>query len=141
MKTTKLQDVKGDSKSFEGEDYSEKPAQCEPAGSNFIAHQRVPVSTRVKVSVVFTLISLCLLMGIVGLGIMKLRGNANVLQKEIGDIRTEVADLRRLIKENTLENLIHLKILVLNPGPYDRSGHTYEWRQRSPEPFCLVRLD
>ena len=116
MKTTKLQDVKGDSKSFEGEDYSEKPAQCEPAGSNFIAHQRVPVSTRVKVSVVFTLISLCLLMGIVGLGIMKLRGNANVLQKEIGDIRTEVADLRRLIKENTLENLIHLKILVLNPS-------------------------
>jgi hypothetical protein len=115
MKTTRLQDRKGDTKGFEAEECSEKPTEFEPAVSNAIAHQRVPVSKSLKVSVVFTAISLCVLITIVVLGIMKWRGNANVLQKEMGDIRTEVADLRRLIQQNTLENLIHLKILVLNP--------------------------
>ncbi len=115
MKGTKLQDLKGDMKSFEAEDYSEKPTKFEPVGSKPISQLRVPVSKRLKATVVFIVISLGALLGVAGLGIMEWRVNMNALQNEMGDIRKEVTDLRGLIQENTMENLIHLKILVLNP--------------------------
>lgn len=115
MEGTKLQDLKGDMKSFEAEDYSEKPTKFEPVGSKPISQLRVPVSKRLKATVVFIVISLCVLLGVAGLGIIQWRVNMNALQKEMGDIRKEVTDLRILIHEDTMENLIHLKILVLNP--------------------------
>jgi hypothetical protein len=115
MKGTKLQDLRGDMKSFEAGDYSENPTKFEPIGSKSVSQLRVPASKRLKATVVFIVISLCALLGVAGLGIMEWQVSMNALQKEMGDIRTEVTDLRSLIHQNTTKNLIHLKILVLNP--------------------------
>ena len=115
MKGNKLQNLKGDIKSFEPEDDSEKATKSESAGSKPIPQQIVPVSTKLKAGVVIMILSLCALLGLAGLGIVDMRDHKSALQKEMDDIRTEVTDLRGLIRTNTKENLIHLKILVLDP--------------------------
>ena len=122
MAGTTLQDLQGDIKSFEPEDDSEKATTSEPAGSKPISPQIVPVSAKLNVGVVIMILSLWALLGLAGLGIVGMRVHKSALQKEMDDIRTEVTDLRGLIHTNTMENLIHLKILVLNPKVPNRTA-------------------
>lgn len=114
MADTNVQDLRDDMKNAKPIENRQRKEESVSEKNRIRPEAAVSISKMSKVGVTFVILSLCGMLVLAGLWIAEWQEHKKIAQKQADDIRAEIVDLRGLVDASITEDIIRLKIHVLD---------------------------